>query len=186
MPISSAEIMKTIDEREMQKTTKEKLYESKHVAVECRCLKIWELLQRCIKKKKERKKNTWRYHYFTPVYQKSKWYHLQFLRYRTWQTEIGNFKYFFAFLPPYKRKKSKFQKNKKNEQTKKKCCWYHHFIHVYQKSESYDVRFLRTRSETDRIFCLFGPFFALLPHQQSAKLKFKKMKKTPRDIIGLH
>ena len=56
MPISSAEIMKTIDEREMQKTTKEKLYESKHVAVECRCLKIWELLQRCIKKKKKERK----------------------------------------------------------------------------------------------------------------------------------
>ena len=101
MPIISVEIMKTIDEREMQKTTKEKqtktersngnrsyservrakwfccafklgllqliwktylifksnlelalsiilkqreLYESKHVAVECRCLKIWDLL----------------------------------------------------------------------------------------------------------------------------------------------
>ena len=101
MPIISVEIMKTIDERELQKTTKEKqtkterskgnrsyservrakwfccafklgflqlickaslifksnlelalsiilkqreLYESKHVAVECRCLKIWDLL----------------------------------------------------------------------------------------------------------------------------------------------
>ena len=101
MPIISVEIMKTTDEREMQKTTKEKqtkterskgnrsyservrakwfccafklgffqlickaslifisnlelalsiilkqieLYESKHVAVECRCLKIWDLL----------------------------------------------------------------------------------------------------------------------------------------------
>ena len=101
MPIISVEIMKTIDEREMQKTTKEKqtkterskgnrsyservrakwfcctfklgflqlickaslifksnlelalsiilkqreLYESKHVAVECRSLKIWDLL----------------------------------------------------------------------------------------------------------------------------------------------
>ena len=101
MPIISVEMMKAIDEREMQKTTKEKqtkterskrnrtysesvrakqfcstfklgflqlickaslifksnlelalsiilkqreLYESKHVAVECRCLKIWDLL----------------------------------------------------------------------------------------------------------------------------------------------
>ena len=100
MPIISVEIMKTIDERELQKTTKEKqtkterskgnrsyservrakwfccafklgflqlickvslifksnlelalsiilkqreLYESKHVTVECRCLKIWDL-----------------------------------------------------------------------------------------------------------------------------------------------
>ena len=30
---------------------------------------------------KKIKKNTWRYHYFTPVYQKSQ-YDLQFLRYR--------------------------------------------------------------------------------------------------------
>ena len=101
MPIISVEIMKTIDEREMQKATKEKqtkterskgnrscservrakwfccafklgliqlickaslifklnlelalsillkqreLYESKHIAVECKCLKIWDLL----------------------------------------------------------------------------------------------------------------------------------------------
>ena len=101
MPIISVETIKTIDEREMQKTTKEKqtkekkskgnriyservsakwfccafklgflqlickvslifksalelalstilkqreLYESKHVVVECRCLKIWDLL----------------------------------------------------------------------------------------------------------------------------------------------
>ena len=90
MPIISVEIMKTIDEREIQKTTKEKqtkterskgnrsyservrakwfccafklgflqliwelalsiilkqreLYESKHVVVECRCLKVWEI-----------------------------------------------------------------------------------------------------------------------------------------------
>ena len=60
MPIISVEILKTIDEREMQKATKEKqtkternkrnrsysifkqreLYESKHVVVECKCLKI--------------------------------------------------------------------------------------------------------------------------------------------------
>ena len=99
MPIIGVEIIKALDEREMQKTTKEKqtkterikgnrryservrakwfccafklgflqlickaslifksnldlsiilkqreLYESKHVAVECRCLKIWDLL----------------------------------------------------------------------------------------------------------------------------------------------
>ena len=41
------------------------------------------------------KKNTLRY-YFTPVYQKSWWYDLQFLRYRFWQTENGNYGSFFA------------------------------------------------------------------------------------------
>ena len=34
------------------------------------------------------------------------------------------------------------------------------------------------RSQTDKIFCYFGLFFALS--------KFEKMKKTPRDIISLH
>ena len=43
-------------------------------------------------------------------------------------------------------------------------------------------------SVTDRIFCQFGPFFALpLPlTTQKIKIKKWKMKKTPRDIIILH
>ena len=47
------------------------------------------------------KQNTWRYHYFTPVYQKSWWYDLQFLRYRVWQTEIGNYESFSALRPQF-------------------------------------------------------------------------------------
>ena len=38
--------------------------------------------------------------YFTPVYQKSYSYDLQFLRYRMWQNEIGICGSFFALLPP--------------------------------------------------------------------------------------
>ena len=61
------------------------------------------------------KKNTCRYHYFTPVNQKS-WLcsqekNLQFLRYRVWRTEIGNFWSIFALLLPWKLKKSKFWKD---------------------------------------------------------------------------
>ena len=48
---------------------------------------------------KKIKKNTWRYHYFIPVYQQSSWYNLQFLRYGVWQTEIGNYGSFFTLLP---------------------------------------------------------------------------------------
>ena len=55
-------------------------------------------------KKKKRKKNTWRYHYFTPVYQKPGWYHLQFLRYRVWQTETGNHGSFLPFYLPKNQK----------------------------------------------------------------------------------
>ena len=45
------------------------------------------------------KKITTRYHYFTPVYQESWWYDLQFLRYTVWQIEIGNHGSIFALLP---------------------------------------------------------------------------------------
>ena len=76
---------------------------------------------------KKIKKNTQRYHYFTPAYQKSRWYDLLFLRYRVWQTEIGNFGSVFALLP------TKNLKNQNFEKMGKKNCWrYHNFTHVYQ------------------------------------------------------
>ena len=56
---------------------------------------------------KKIKKKTWRYHYFTPMYQKSWWYDLQFLRYRVWQTEIGNYGSLFNL------KNQNFQRMKK-------------------------------------------------------------------------
>ena len=40
-------------------------------------------------------------------------------------------------------------------------------------------------SMTDRIFCNFGPFFALLPPQQPENQNFEKMKTTLGDIIIL-
>ena len=61
--------------------------------------------------KKELKKNTWRYHYFMPVYLQSSWYDLQFSRYRVWKTEIVNYGSFFALLPsPIKTKKIRILK----------------------------------------------------------------------------
>ena len=103
---------------------------------------------------KREKKNTWRYHCFTPVYQKSWWYDLQFLRYRALQTETGNFGSFFALLPPSKAEKSKFWEKKK-----KKSSWrYHHFTHVYQKSSSYDVWFLRYGISQTECFDILGHF----------------------------
>ena len=41
-------------------------------------------------------------------------------------------------------------------------------------------------SATDKIFCHFGPFFALLPPNNPKNQNFEKMKKPPGDIITLH
>ena len=49
---------------------------------------------------KKNKEKYLRYHYFTPVYQTSQLYDLQILKYRVWQTEIGNCGSFLALLPP--------------------------------------------------------------------------------------
>ena len=41
-------------------------------------------------------------------------------------------------------------------------------------------------SETDRVFCNFGPFFALIPASNPENQNFVKMKKAPGDVILLH
>ena len=41
-------------------------------------------------------------------------------------------------------------------------------------------------SPGDINFCHFGSVFAHLPHQQAAKSKSRKIKKTPGDIIIFH
>ena len=68
-------------------------------------------------------------------------------RYRAWQTEIGNFRSFFA---------PKNQK-KKNPLKKWKNSWiYHRFTHVYQKSKSYNVWFLRYRVRQMECFVILS------------------------------
>ena len=58
---------------------------------------------------------------------------------------------------PLKTPKMKILKNEK-------ICWrYRHFTLVYQKSQSYDVWFLRYGVRQTEFFCHYGPFFALLP-----------------------
>ena len=62
---------------------------------------------------------------------------------------------FFAFLPNYWPQKLKFGKNIKHQ-------WrYYPFKHVYHKWRSCDVWSLRYKGTTDKVFCQFGPFFAL-------------------------
>ena len=40
-------------------------------------------------------------------------------------------------------------------------------------------------SATDRLFCHYGPFFALLPPMDQENQNFEKLKKTLEDIIIL-
>ena len=75
-----------------------------------------------------------------------------------------------------KRKNSAFSKNEK-------ICWrYHHFTHVYQKSWSYAILFLRYGTD-GLVNFHFRQFFALLPPNNPENENFKKMKKMPEDII---
>ena len=80
---------------------------------------------------------------------------------------------FFALLPPYGPRKSKFWKNEK------KPTRYYHFTTVYHKWKSYDVWFLRygvqqTKFFSHLILCHFGPFFALSAPWQPRKPKVWK------------
>ena len=114
------------------------------------------------------KKNTWRYHYFIPVYHISQ-YDLQFQRYWAWQTDISNFGYFFALLPPKNPQKSNFWKMKKLQEIP----WFY----TCAPKITIICTVPEIWSKRDKMFCHFGPFFALLPHQQSTKSKFWKNEK---------
>ena len=87
--------------------------------------------------------------------------------YSSWakQTEIGNFRSFFALYP---------SKKPQNE----KIYWrYYHFTHVHQKSQSYDLWFLRYGVQQTDFFVILGHFL-LFYHPNSPKNQnFKKLKK---------
>ena len=82
-----------------------------------------------------------------------------------------------ALLPQYWTWKFKFQNIVKN--TRK----YYPFTHVYHKSRSYDVWFLRYKVQRIEFFVIFVPFD---PPNKPKKQNFEKIKKWPGDIIILH
>ena len=59
------------------------------------------------------------------------------------------------------------------------------FTQVYQKSQSYDVRFLRYRVRKTVFFVILGHFLSFYPPNDNENQNFKKMKKIPADIILL-
>ena len=91
-----------------------------------------------------------------------------------------HFRPFFALLPNCWTQKLKFGKNVKNT-------WrYYPFTHAYHKLRSYDTWFLRykvQRTEFLSVWAIFLPFD--LPNNPKNQ-NFKKLKKSPEDIIILH
>ena len=85
--------------------------------------------------------------------------------------------HFLPFTLP-KTPKIKILKNEK-------ICWrYHHFTHMHQKSQSYDVQFLRYRYKIFVILGHFLPFY--FPPNDPKYQNFEKMKKMAGDIILLY
>ena len=78
---------------------------------------------------------------------------------------------FFALLPPYGPRKSKFWKNEKNT-------WrYYHFTNVYHKWQSYDVWFLRCevqRRDFLSFWTIFCPFTLLSTRKIKILINWKK------------
>ena len=114
--------------------------------------KCWILIHNFFKKKKD----TCRYYYFTPVYQKSWWYDLQFLRYRVWQTE-------FWQIELWKNEKKKkfpeisFYTCSKNHNHTRYGCW--------------------DRKSDRQNFLLFWAIFCPFTHLTRKKQNFEKIKK---------
>ena len=124
------------------------------------------------------KKSPWRYHYFTPVYQKSRWYDLQFLRCRAWQTEIGIFRSFFPFYPLQTPKNQNFE-------NKKKIAVDIIILHMFTKKHNYMMSGSLDTEWDKQNFLSFWAIFALLlpPPNNPENQNFEKMRKIPGDII---
>ena len=117
---------------------------------------------------KKIKKNTWRYHYFTPFYQTVWWYDLLFLRYKLSQIETGNYRSFFALLPP--------PKNPKNQNFEKmtKLLEISSFYSYVPKTTIIWVVFLEIPEWDRQNFLPFWTIFFPLPPKQPRKSNFWK------------
>ena len=78
---------------------------------------------------------------------------------------------FFALLPPWQSKKSKFWKNERNTKA------YYHFTHVYHKWPSHDVWFLRYGAWRTQFFVIYDHFLHFHPLTTQKIKILKKWKK---------
>ena len=97
------------------------------------------------------------------------------------QTIFCNFRPCFALLLHYWPQKLRILKKCKKLEI-------YPFTHVHPKSRSYEVMVAEISSTTDRTFCHFGLFFAILTALNSPKNEknIKKFKNMPGGIIILH
>ena len=126
-----------------------------------------------------------RYQEITLMYQKSWWNDLQLLRYKVWQTEIGNYGSFFALLPPPRPLPPKNPKNQNFEKMKKiagdtiilqKCI----------KNRNHEIGFLRYGTQQTEFFVILNHFLPFYPPNNPENQNFEKMKKMSRYIIILN
>ena len=62
----------------------------------------------------------------------------------------------------------------------------HHFTHVFQKLQSYDVRFLRYGVRQAEFFVILGHLLPFQASENPGNQNFEKLRKTPWYIIILH
>ena len=140
----------------------------------------FSILQCCIFFNKQIKKNTCRYHY----------QNLDDTIYSSWDIEQNILKlvilgHFLPFYPPKKPQNQNFEKWKILLEISS-------FYRRVPKITIIWCTAPKIQSETDRIFCHFGPFFAFLtpptPPLMILKMKSlrKKMKKMSGDVILLY
>ena len=123
------------------------------------------------------KKNACRYNYFTPLYQNSWSYDLQFLRYRMWQTEIMGY-----FSPFYQ------TKNKKNQnfEKMKKIAGDIIILHRYTKNHNHMLYGSWDIEWDAEFFVILDHFFIFYhppPPNNLENQNVEKMKKASGDII---
>ena len=119
-------------------------------------------------------------HMITNVYHKWRSYDVWCLRYKAWQTAffviLGHF---LPFDPPNNLKSQSFEKIRRTPED----------IIFYTCIPQMMVIWCivpEIWSMTDRIFCHFRLFFALLPPNNPENQNFEKMKKNTQDIIISH
>ena len=129
---------------------------------------------------------TWRNYPFTHAPHKSRSYDVWFLRYKVQRTKFfAILGHFLPFDPLNNPKSQNFEETKKK---RLEILWF--YTCVPQMTIIWCM-VSEISSATDRIFCHFGLFFAILPPpppsplQQSRKSKFLKLKKL-LDILSFY